>query len=273
MDIIPIVEEGIASIQDSKQRVVGVYYASELPYCMRKTYYNYFEKAKLNYSLRKVFRIGIALHSLIQEGLEFYQKNHTDFKVLNEPEDVERIFKHTYTDTIEDGSEIEHQFEIHGRPDTIIVDPQGAMHIIEIKSHANVFFLRGAPEEHHLLQLNYYQHFYPESIGHMLYINKAKKNYKFDVKVIDGTKVDNYKEFVEFQPLRYDDGLFKMMVKRAEEVHSSIISETLPMPEAYMRGATTDWECTNCSFKQKCYSEIMTKKGGIEYTNLEKAIS
>jgi hypothetical protein len=250
MEVLPMVKEGISLIESEKEKVVGIYYASDLDYCMMKIYYSYIYPAHHDLVTHRRFAIGSALHSVVQRALDFYGRKHPEIKVFNEPTDVNRIYQ------IRD-------IEIHGRPDTILVS-QDKMDIIEFKSIKNFAYLREAQDKH-ISQLNYYLHFYPLSEGHVIYVNKA----------------ENEDELKEFSGFKYDEGLFNIMVDRALTVHDFLIRNmeieeklktitgeeadqlikqlSLPAPEGYLRGGTTDWECKNCPVAKLCYQRIQEK--------------
>ena len=276
MEVLPIVKEGIESIVSDKRRVIGVYYPSTLPYCLRKEYYAYFEPEHLDFETRKTFAIGNAFHALIQKGLIFYKKTHPEVDIVNELESEgrtdcpvcgetfvhdEELQDHLYTEFYYREGDI----ELHGRPDSIILN-ESRWTVIEIKSHGNLIYLQ-APEDRHMIQANFYMHRFEElgkpKDASLLYINKAKR--------VDGQAYDEFKEFANLQ---YDEGLFRMLVDRAWELHGKLQNQELPMPEAYLRGGTTDYECKNCQFRERCYKQIMETAFGKENMEaLEKAIT
>lgn len=233
MEIIPAIHEGLELWVEDKIPKTGVYYPSSIFSCLRKSYYDYTSPMPHNLDTLKIFGQGIAYHNIVQKALTFYAKKHPEIKIQNEPEDVERIYKGK-----KDG------IELHGRMDCFLKTKKGIT-IIEIKS---INGLNYAPKEEHISQLNYYLHFYPDAEGILLYMNKARK---------DG---DFYEDFREFK-YGYDEGLFNMLLKRALSLHEHLTKKELPMPEAYMRGGTTDWECGRqntggCPHKLKCFTEI-----------------
>jgi hypothetical protein len=247
MEIIPMVMEGIELMANEKETKIGVYYASSIAYCMRKLYYSYIEPAKFDIDTQITFSQGIGLHSLIQRALSCYVKLHPEYKILNEPEDIPR----NYT---------QGDIEIHGRPDSVLVDNKGHMHIVEVKSISNVDFLKDwrtgyyVAKEDSLMQLNHYLHCNPEATGSLLYVNKAKKI------------SSNYRRLVSIGDFTDDEHLFQIEVNRAFALHECLIKGEIPHPEGYERGGVTDWECAHfCGqYKERCFKRIMQDKLGVE---------
>lgn len=236
--ILPIIREGISLIRSDKQLQIGIYYPSTINYCMRKTYYSYFEAEEHDLETHKNFVFGIGLHNLVQKGLDFYAKNHPEVKVISEPEDnKEEFYYHA------------EGISLHGRPDTLLITPTGT-HILEFKSHGSISdrYL-SEPQANHLSQLNYYLHFYPQAEGHIIYMNKAKKNGSGD-----------YQEFKEFAGIHYDEALFRQLVRRAWTLHGYLEEKKLPPAEAYLRGGMNDYECRSCSFKESCMKGVIQER-------------
>lgn len=246
MEMLSMITEGISLIQSEKPKKIGVYYPSSITYCIRKEYYSYLEAEHHSLETHKNFAVGSAFHIIVQNALNYYAKAHPEIKTINELE----------ADTEEERQKIREEFyykegdiELHGRPDTIIMTPDGTKHILEIKSHGNLMYLKEA-SHNHILQLNYYLSKEYISDGNILYMNKAKK-----------TNGEEYEEFREFADIKYDHALFKELVGKARELHESLIHKELPEPEGYNRGGINDWECKGCPARIRCFKEIMNSNG------------
>lgn len=262
MEIAPMIMEGIALTENDKKRQIGVYYPSELPYCMRKVYYAYIDEQKHDLETLKNFAVGSAYHSVVQKALTFYAKAHPEIKLVNEAEGIEWRYS-------------ERDIELHGRPDVVIVTPDGKTHIVEIKSIATLRRLYGEAQEHHIAQINFYLHARQDGDGHVLYMNKEKR----------GNGI--YEEFKEYQ-VNYSEPEFRKLVERAFTLQDFLVSnydvemqmkETediierdvladsieIPLPEAYLRGGTMDGECRfMCRYRTKCFTNIIEKIAGRE---------
>lgn len=237
--ITELIERGINEIEPDKDKEIGVYYPSEASMCVRQAYYSYFEKPHYDLETHKAFSIGNALHELIQSALA---KNE-DYIVKNEVPDL--IYKDELTG-----------LEIHGRLDSLIENKQtGKLDLIEIKTIANPKY---APIKEHYEQLNYYLYFYQEADGHLLYINKSKKNYS-DSDYITFKEIPDSNE----TPIKFNKELFDNLLKRIRILNEYLTQKQLPYPEAKL-SSDMHWQCDYCPFRQKCDREEGEKIKGKE---------
>lgn len=244
LDIAAMVHEGIDLIPNEKPKRIGVYYPSELSYCQRKLYYSYLEKGKADLRGKLNLATGSAFHKVIQDALEAYVKKHPELKLMNEPTDIDRIYK------------IREDIELHGRPDSILINEKGETVVIEIKSHANFKYLKEGPEHSHIDQMNYYlrptANMPITAEGRILYVNKMKRT---------RYNQDSYKEMLEFPGYHFDIGIFNLMTKKAIGLHEALLKREVPMPDGYLRGGTMDNECRFlCNYREKCYDAIMARQ-------------
>ena len=245
MDITKMVEEGVELMALEKPLAVGTYYPSSIMSCQRKNYYSYLFPKSHDMDAQMIFAAGNGYHGLVQRALACYAKKHKEIEIKNEPEDVDRIYK-------SDG------IELHGRMDCFLKTKEGGA-IIEIKSISNINY---APKEEHIYQLNYYLHFYPKFDGYLFYMNKAKKG---------GIKNLDFQQFKAFK-FNYDPDKFNAMFKRALYLHEFLLIKNptiLPEAEGYVRGGATDWECTFCQHKEKCFTQLMETASGMSPIELK----
>ena len=231
LDIIDILEKGL--VIDNKEKKIGVYYPSELPYCVRKTYYSYKSKPKYDLFTYKTFAIGNGLHYMIQNALIAYSTMYDDLKV-----NVEESIKQTSETRLI----LDNEIELHGRPDVFLVNTKtGERYVIEIKSHGNLEYLKEA-EDKHLMQLNFYLNFFRDAKGILLYVNKAK---------LDKSKpIEKYEHFRVYQDITFNEDLLEKLKERAKELHQSLKEDKVPRAEAKEIGEM--WQCLNCPFKNIC---------------------
>ena len=270
MQLSQIIENNAELLEGKKDKVIGIYYASELHGCQRKIYYSYLEKPKYKFNVHKSFFIGNALHELVQSIAFTYSQKVNGIVVQNEIKDMTYI-------------EPETKLEIHGRLDTLIIEKlTGKVHIFEIKTTSNLNY---APIKEHYNQLNYYLYFNPDTTGkfhpfdldyeiepkvegHLFYINTSKKKYN----------EESYLEFKEVpasdseEPILFDRDLFLADVKRAKVLHQYLLERKVPPPEAKL-SVDMFWQCPLCPFKNKCDIEENTKIiGEKNYNELAKKI-
>lgn len=240
MQFTPIIRKGLRLIEE-REKVIGRYYPSELSYCIRREHYSYLQKTTYDLEARKAFAIGDAIHQLIDNAFSSYSLKFPYFKVTVEIPDL-----------IYNGN----GFVVSGRLDAL-VEYNNERHIIEIKSHANPLRILN-PNEHHLSQLNYYLHFYPDAKGHIIYVNKSKKIYS-NVDFLEFPKKDE-------PDLSYNDSAFKELMSRAERLHQSLVSGVLPEPEAKLNNEL--WQCKVCPFRKMCEKQILESKTGMKVDDL-----
>ena len=221
-----MINEGAKIYGTSRDRIKGVYYASEMYECERKLYYAYNYKVEHDFETKKNFEIGNSLHNLVQGSLMLYAKNNPEIKLFNELEDLKII-------------DDENGYEIHGRLDTIIYGENESNHIIEFKTTGSLNRINN-PVNHHIEQINYYLHFFPKYEGHLIYINKKPKG-----------SLKKYENFKEFRGITYNDAMFKADIEKVKNVNYKIKNNILPEPEAKLK-KEKNWECWYCPFRQKC---------------------
>ena len=203
-----------------KDRKIGVYYASEIPMCLRKLYYLY----KIGY------KYPLDSFLLMESGRMMHNWLNEVFTTVNEIE----IDGKKYRILTESEGEVEYtagEVTIRGRFDDIVkifIDDEKAYDfLLEIKSVGNI--AKPLPRDRHVMQLNFYMSLLNYDIGYILYISRL--DYKYRV-----VEVKRSKE------------LFDMMVERAIKLHNHIVKEIPPEKEGFQKGL-----CKFCEFKDKCW--------------------
>jgi len=197
----------------SKSRITGKYYPSELPWCLRKIYYDYTIGKDKDLESKLVMVSGTLMHSFISDVLKFAKSEGFDVQ-----------------------SEVEYEYEkdgivISGRADNVILlrsSNSEDTYVVEIKSKSK---LPDEPRIEHIMQLNFYLHFNPGAKGYLLYITR------------DGFNMRAFE-------VNYSEELFKKLVDRAIILHNHIINNTLPDAE-YWHGECLKCPYRNICFSVK----------------------
>ncbi len=203
--------------RESKKREIGVYYPSRLPYCLRQQYYEWTLSYPHPEDTLRIFEVGNIFHSWLEK---VFSRNGSGIRLLSSEKPISIYIA-------------EHDYFINGRIDDIIlVEKDGKTYLVEVKTYKDLQFLR-EPKREHVLQLNFYLKPYSDSDGIIFYIEKNTLQTK---------------EFFT----RFDQKLFKEIIDRAQCLHESLQSKTLPFPEGKQKKS---WECRFCIYKNKCNTE------------------
>jgi CRISPR-associated exonuclease Cas4 len=197
----------------NKDRIIGIYYPSELPWCLRRIYYDYTIGKDKDLESKLVMVSGTLMHSFISDVLKFAKSEGIDAQ-----------------------SEVEYEYEykgvtIVGRADNVILlktSNNNNICVVEVKSRSK---LPDEPRIEHIMQLNFYLHFNPDAKGYLLYITR------------DGFNMRAFE-------LNYNEKLFKELVDRAVILHKHLTSNTLPDAE-YWHGECLKCPYRNICFRQK----------------------
>jgi len=181
-----------------KPRVVGIYYPSELFWCLRKLYYDYTIGKDRDLDAMLKMMAGNLMHSFISNILKWA----VSVGVIKSAD-----------------SEVEYEYEfngikISGKADDIVIlsfSDFDEKCVIEVKS---VSEFPDKPRIEHIAQLNFYLYFNKDAVGYLLYIKRDD----FTMKAYD---------------YKFSEDLFKSLVSRAEKLHSHLISNSLPEREVY----------------------------------------
>lgn len=212
-----------------KDRIIGIYYPSELPWCLRKIYYDYTIGKDKDLESKLVMISGTLMHSFISDVLKFAKSEGIDAQSEVEYEYEIPVENNKVAGSWEKPAGGVSSIKISGRADNVILlksENDENTYVVEVKSKSK---LPDEPRVEHIMQLNFYLHFNPGAKGYLLYITRDGFNMKaFEV--------------------NYNEDLFKKLVDRAIILHNHIINNTLPDAE-YWHG-----ECLKCPYRNICFS-------------------
>jgi len=204
--------------REHKPKSIGRYYPSEVGTCIRKLYYSYKFPKQIKPDLLKIFEMGNILHDFVVRVLR--SEKNKDIELLS----WEMPFK----------LDMEN-FQISGRvDDLLVIKVSGKTVLVEVKSCGMLRAVK-KPSRHHIMQLQLYMHATGVHNGILLYIEK--NNLQTKVFTID-----------------FDELVVKETLDRFNELHESLITNTVPVAEAKQNG-DIKWMCKGCEYVDKCDSE------------------
>jgi len=212
-----------------KDRIIGVYYPSELPWCLRKIYYDYTIGKDKDLESKLVMISGTLMHSFISDVLKFAKSEGIDAQSEVEYEYEIPVENNKVAGSWKKPAGGVFSIKISGRADNVILlksENDENTYVVEVKSKSK---LPDEPRVEHIMQLNFYLHFNPGAKGYLLYITR------------DGFNMRAFE-------VNYNEDLFKKLVDRAIILHNHIINNTLPDAE-YWHG-----ECLKCPYRNICFS-------------------
>jgi CRISPR/Cas system-associated exonuclease Cas4 (RecB family) len=231
VDIDVLIDEYLK--RDFKPALVGVYWPSEIPGCIRQNYYKRFIPYALPPEKLRLFKSADLAHLFIRTVLS----SSPEVKFVG----AEKPFSLIFGD-----------FEISGRlDDVIIVESSGEPLVIEVKS------ISGGTLEHiseakmeHVLQVHPYlraTRLDGKQARRALLVYIARDT--FATKIFE---------------VEYDQRLMDTVIARAAELHRCLKEHVLPAPEAKLNPSES-WRCGYCPYVRECgsnYNPTLPAAGG-----------
>lgn len=211
--------------RDLRERIIGTYYPSELPYCIRRNYFLYKVPKQVKLSTLKVFEAGTMYHNRFHELLSKsgLVSSHVSEGNL----------------TFFDGA-----VTIRGRFDDVIIvetkeeDLKGKF-LLETKSVRSLNFI-SRPKFHHSMQLMFYMNRLHFKEGFLVYIDRRDLRLKV------------YK-------VPYNEAIFNEIVGRAIKLNRALLTNTIPEQEAKLK-PEIKWQCSYCYYRRECYDAIRKER-------------
>jgi len=195
-----------------RKHKIGVYFPSELPFCLRKQYFRYVIPKDLLPAQRRVFGAGWVWHEFLYDVLRSAGRK---IKVLS----IEKRYTLTYSskivvlDCVVDA-------EIEVAKQKIVV---------EIKSVKSLTKRMNEPMREHVLQVTPYLSVAKTKKAILIYVDKQTLQTK------------------EF-PVEFVQANLDLMFERAILLHKALLKKRVPARV----GAGQDWQCTACEYKIEC---------------------
>lgn len=212
MDINEIIDKALE--KDLRERTIGTYYISEIPYCVRKLWYMFKQPKDFNSKTKRIFERGNVWHAWIAKIL-----SESDVVVHHE-EEARLIIP-----------DLKSRLVVRGRVDDfIIVEHDTKKYVLEIKTTANIW-KQDSVSPHHLMQITPYL-MIENCDGKVIYIDSRYLEVKsFDVK--------------------FEWSILEEIMRRARFLHSFLTKNELPPAES-IENEDRSWECNFCLYKEEC---------------------
>ena len=233
VDEILVEESKIES--DRHVRIPGTFYASELPYCLRRNFLSMKSPKEPSSSLLRIFKMGSLMHDWLSKVINKASSKPSRPDMVLVKEEFPLLLFDRQTNTT-----------ISGRIDSFIID-QGMKYPYEFKSCAGFGQL---PKPHHVLQIMPYIQGTKAKAGYLIYM---KKN-DLELRVC---RVD------------FSQSIMDEIWKRAETLQSALDANELPEPEALLT-KERKWECDYCPFRNECELSQQESEGSEDESDLPK---
>jgi CRISPR-associated exonuclease Cas4 len=211
--------------RESRPKVPGRYYPSEVGSCLRKVWYSYVKPKALEPEKIRIFEAGNIVHSFLAEVFRS-ERVKDQVQLLQEELPVK-------LDTGE--------FLVSGRvDDLLLVKESGKTTLVEVKSTSRLDYVN-EPQAQHAMQLQFYMHATGVHNGVLLYVEKNTLQAKsFDVP--------------------YDDRVAADAMARFTLLHHALLESKVPAPEAKLKSDTL-WQCRYCEYRQECDAQEVKDTG------------
>jgi len=223
-----IVEEIQRYIQENyedKKKKIGYYYPSQIPYCLRKQYWDYIDPLPPSEESINVFFLGNLIHEAVEKILGEKISGKSEKQLLIPVDLRQGIF-------------------ITGRADLVLENDEDEITVVEIKTTNSLVYKdkdgfkeKNEPSEHHIVQIMPYLYAFNAKQGIIVYIDRQRMKMK---------------EFVVHRDWRMMEKIFE----RVRKLHEHIVKKKLPPPES-MKDPRRRWECGYCQYKFRCYTDVL----------------
>ncbi len=204
--------------REQRQKQIGRYYPSQIGSCIRKIWYSYKFPQEVEPELLKIFEVGNIMHGFVVEVLKNEKNREVELLQSEFPLKIEK-----------------EDFVVSGRvDDLVLVRESGKKVLVEVKSTKSLKFTE-KPSLNHEMQLQLYMYATGIHDGVILYIDKNNLQ----------SKVFS---------LQFSDEEANRIMNRFMALHKSLISNSLPEPEAKQR-EEMNWMCRFCEYTEKCGRE------------------
>jgi len=213
--------------ENERKRVIGIYYPSEMGFCLRRTYFLYKKPKPIPLKTLLLFESGRVVHEWLANLFMKYDEIELgkigDFFMEKIKIDVRSEGKLAF--------KVDEGVWLIGRFDDLLLVKLGDyqdLFLIEVKSVRDISMIR-EPKESHRMQINFYMKLLGIEEGYIMYVDRKTYEYKI-------FKVEFSKE------------LWEKLIERVKKLHECLVNDELPEPE----GRKTFWMCKYCDYIDEC---------------------
>jgi|SRR3972149_2255702 len=215
-------------IEEGKGRIAGKYYPSEIPACLRQTFYKFYNPKRVPATTLRVFEAGNMTHEWIKKMLELLVQEkqlHGEIASLESERPFTIVIDH------------EEDISIEGRFDNfLMLSNDRERYLIEVKSQKSLFYSNEYKKEHAIQTMPYIYVKRPCK-GIFAYVDRATYETRFFPKDGDG--------------LDYDKEIMSWIFTRTKLLNKYIVTHQMPPPEA-KQIKDMNWMCNLCPWKVEC---------------------
>lgn len=231
MDVKKHVTDYLKKKFEKRPREQGVYYVSEIPYCLRKNYYHYKIERPVPERVLGIFEAGIKAHYFLRE---VFRDSDVEFKEFKGEMPIRLLDSDDFS------------WRLHGRLDYFfILEENSEKIVIEAKSIKSLHYL-SKPQKHHVDQLMLYLAMTGVKKGYVVYVDR-----------------NNYRNIKQFE-VAYDKQRCKGLIYRVKVLHNHVKNSTLPFAERWKswecEWRTKEGEVVRCPYFNECVKNYNSRK-------------
>jgi len=218
IDVDKLIDDYLA--REVEEREIGVYYPSEIGFCMRRNYYLYTIPKQYEASTLRVFKAGELGHLFVGEVLK------------QSLEEVKLEYPIILTS-------LEKDWTIRGRLDSFIIfRVEDEVIVVELKTVSNLYYIQQSNEAHweHVLQIMPYLKAVKARRGIIVYVDRRNLRTKY------------------FE-VQWDEAIYKHFLRRVDDLHNYLVNKKLPLAEAKLINSK-NWMCKYCNYSEECEKNI-----------------
>jgi len=225
-------------VAERTKRVLGRYYPSEIPACLRQTFYSYYNPKPKPAKTLRVFEAGDMAHEWVKKMLTALveaKQIHGEIASLEN----ERPFT-IVVDQDEDIS-IEGRFD-----DFLMLSNDRERYLIDAKSQKSLYYTNEFKKEH-AIQIMPYIYIKRPCKGLIAYVDRAT----YETKFLPQAPTEG---------IDYDKEIMNWIFTRTKLLHKYIVTHTMPPPEA-KQVKDMNWMCNPaiCPWRAECDAAEATK--------------
>lgn len=201
--------------REFRPKKIARYYPSEIGNCLRKIWYSYKFPLETKPNLLRIFALGNILHDFVVKVFQSEKNPHVE------------LLKYEFPLHVDLGD-----FVISGKvDDLLLIRESGKNILVEVKSCKNIEYVK-SPQNHHIMQLQFYMFATGVHDGVLLYVDKTTL-------------------LTRMFGFRFDENLSKKIIARFKKLHAYLTEDAIPEPEA-RQVENLGWMCKYCEYKERC---------------------
>lgn len=192
---------------------VGRYHSSYMGKCLRKLFLKYELGKRKDKSSLPHFEIGNKVEEIVERALKYRYGW--------------QFVKNSYRIRLEVD---ENDFQVVGETDPVLVAENGEVdRLFECKSTKDLYYVMGAPQKDHILQVHPYMRALGLDECTFIYVQKT-----------------DYAE--KWHTIQFDEEILEYGLDRLRKLHDALTEGYWPEAEPFLE----EFECENCKYSEEC---------------------